>query len=391
MPTQSEAGQFGDNLVSRRAMLKAAGLGGALVLGGAPLLAACSSSGAKPSQGSSGSTAAGSYGTISLQLSWIKNNEFVGEYLATQKGYYTDAGFKQVTLLAGGTSTTAESLILANKVTIGLSSPPITAAAIVNSNAPLKIIGATYQKNPFAIGSIATMTPIRTAKDMIGKKIGVQAGGNQSLFEGLLKANNIKPSQLQIVGVEYDDSVMKEGKVDGFMTYVTDDLALRVADFEPVIMAFADNGLPFVAETYTVLQSTIDKQRDMLKAFLTAEIKGWTAAINDPLTGAQLAVDLFGKDQKLNLPQEYGDAVEIADRLIVSADTNANGLFTMTQAVVDQNIKSLHTMGYPVKSSDIFDLSLLNEVYQEHPELIVKITPPTSTTVPKNPQSSATP
>ena len=362
---------------SRRSVLRAAALGG-LALGGGGLLAACGGGSAS----SPTSVKSGGFGTISLQLSWIKNNEFVGEYMAAEKDYYRAAGFDSVDLLAGGTSTTAESLLIAGKATIGLSSPPITAAALVSSQAPLKIIGAQYQKNPFAIGSIADKTPIRTAKDMIGKKIGVQAGGNQALFAGLLKANGISASQVQIVGVEYDDSVLKSGKVDGFMTYVTDDLALKVAGYEPVIMPFADNGLPFVAETYTVLQSTIDQQRDMLKAFLVAEIKGWTDAIDDPLTAAKLTVDKYGKSQNLNLSQEYGDAVEIASRLIVSQETDSAGLFTLTDELIAENIKSLNAMGYPLKASDLFDLSLLTEVYQEHPELKTQLHPITDTTVP---------
>jgi len=371
------AGPVGTARPTRRGLLRAAALGG-IALGGGGLLAACGS--ASSSAGSSAKS--GGFGSISLQLSWIKNNEFVGEYMAAEKGYYRSAGFTSVDLLAGGTSTTAESLIIAGKATIGLSSPPITAAALISSQAPLKIIGAQYQKNPFAIGSIANMTPIRTAKDLIGKKIGVQAGGNQALFAGLLKANGISASQVQVVGVEYDDSVLKSGKVDGFMTYVTDDIALKVAGYDPVILAFADNGLPFVAETYTVLQSTIDQQRDMLKAFLLAEIKGWTAAINDPLTSAKLTVDKYGKDQNLNLSQEYGDAVEIASRLIVSQDTDGNGLFTMTQDLVDENIKSLNAMGYPLKAADLFDLSLLAEVYQENPALKTPLHPITNTTLP---------
>ena len=147
-------------------------------------------------------------------------------------------------------------------------------------------------------------------------------------------------------------------------------------------MAFADNGLPFVAETFTVLQSTIEKQRDMLKAFLVAEIKGWTDAVKDPLSAAKLTVDKYGKDQKLSLKQEYGDAVELASRLIVSPDTNRDGLFTMTRKLIDDNVRSLAAMGYPLKAGDLFDLSLLTEVYQEHPELKVPLHPTTNTTLP---------
>ena len=57
----------------------------------------------RPRGASSG--AAANYGTIALQLSWIKNIEFAGEFFATENGYYKKAGFTGVTLLAGGGST----------------------------------------------------------------------------------------------------------------------------------------------------------------------------------------------------------------------------------------------------------------------------------------------
>jgi ABC-type nitrate/sulfonate/bicarbonate transport system substrate-binding protein len=365
-------------LLSRRSLLRAAGLTG-VAAGGSLLLAAC---GAKASTSSAGSK---SLGAASIQLSWIKNYEFVGEYMATEKGYYKSAGFQSVDLLAGGTSTTAESIVLAGKATVGLSSPPITAASILNSGAPLKIIGATYQKNPFAIESIGSITPIRTPKDMIGKKIGVQSGGNQTLFEGLLKANGISKSDLEIVGVEYDNTVLKQGKVDGFMSYVTGDISLKEEKLDGLVMSFADNGLPFVAETFTVTQDSIDKNRELLKALLVAEIKGWHDAILDPATACAYAVQKYGKDQNLVWGEQYAPAVELAKELIVSDDTNANGLFTMTDELVSQNIASLKTMGYDIAADKLFDLSLIDEVYKEHPELIKQITAPSDLTVPKMP------
>lgn len=360
--------------ISRRGLLKAAGLGG-LALGAGPLLAACGG-------GSSGASG-GALTELSLQLSWIKNYEFVGEYVAAEKGYYRDAGFTAVNLLAGGTSTTAESLVLSGKATVGLSSTPITAAAVTSSNAPLKIIGATYQKNPFAIASLANGKPIRTAADLVGKRVGVQAGGNQTLFEALLKANGIDKSQVQIVGVQYDQAPLKNGSVDGFMTYVVNDFKLRLQGYDPVILSFADSGLPFVAETFTVRQDTITSHRDALKKFLVAEIKGWTDAIKDPVTAVNYTVQKYGADQKLDYNDQYGSAIEIAEKLIVTDDTNANGLFTMTDEVIDADLRSLATIGYQVDAPRLYDLSLLTEVYQEHPELKAPITAPTDINPPK--------
>jgi len=373
--SDSITGRATTSEMSRRRLLKAAGLGG-LALGAGSVLAACGG-------GSSSSASPGTLTDLSVQLSWIKNYEFVGEYVAAEKGYYREAGFTNVGLLASGTSTTAESIVLSGKATVGLSSTPITAAAVTSSNAPLKIIGATYQKNPFAIASLADKKPIRTVQDLVGKRIGVQAGGNQTLFEALLKANGIDKSRVQIVGVQYDQSPLKNGSVDGFMTYVINDFKLHLQGYDPVILAFADSGLPFVAETFTVRQDTITNNRDALKRFLVAEIKGWTDAIKDPATAVDYTVKKYGADQKLDYNDQYGSAVEIAEKLIVTDDTNANGLFTMTDQVIANDLKSLAAMGYQIDAKQLYDLSLITEVYREHPELKAPITPPTDVNPPK--------
>ena len=45
------------------------------------------------------------FGKLDVQFSWIKNAEFAGEYFADSKGYYTEAGFSSVNLIAGPAAT----------------------------------------------------------------------------------------------------------------------------------------------------------------------------------------------------------------------------------------------------------------------------------------------
>jgi len=135
-----------------------------------------------------------------------------------------------------------------------------------------------------------------------------------------------------------------------------------------VTFSFAENGLPLVAETFTVLQETIDKDREKLKAYLTAEIKGWQDAIADPAGTAKLAVEKYGIDQKLDVAEQTKEA-EAQNKLITSADTEANGLFTMTDALVAECIAALGDIGLTITAEELFDLTLLEEVYAEQPDL----------------------
>jgi hypothetical protein len=135
-----------------------------------------------------------------------------------------------------------------------------------------------------------------------------------------------------------------------------------------VTLAFADNGLPMTSETFTVLQETIDTKRDMLKAFLTAEVRGWTDAVADPAGSAKLVIDTYGKDLGLDLAGQTEQATA-QNQLVTSPDTQANGLLSLTAALRDNVIKTLGNMGITITADDLFDMSLLDEVYTENPGL----------------------
>lgn len=365
----------------RRALLRLGGVGAGAV-GTTALLAACGgTAGGSTAAGGSAAPAKQDFGNIAVQLSWIKNIEFAGEYFATENGYYAKAGFGKVDLLAGAGSTTAEEIVISGKALVGLSAPIATVPSVLKG-APLKIIGSTYQKNPFCLMSLEGKgyTPIRTVGDLKGKKLGVQAGANQTIIKGFLKANGIAESDVTIVTTAFDIAPLVSGKYDAHMSYITNEPILAEAEGKkPVVLGFADNGLPFVAETFTVLQQTIDQKADLLKAFLKAEIQGWTDAIKDPAKAADLAADKYGKGANFGKDLDVAEQTKEAtaqNGLILTDDVNANGLFTMTDELVDENIKSLAAMGYTITADKLFDLSLLEAVHKENPSLKTQFTIP---------------
>ncbi|RXZ68117.1 ABC transporter substrate-binding protein [Agromyces albus] len=337
----------------------------ALAAASAMTLAACAS-GASSSTGDGDASA--DHGELTVQLSWIKNEEFAGEFFADSEGYYTDAGFSSVNLIPGPSTGIAE--LVSGSVDVALSDAVSTGAAVANEQAPVKIIGTTYQKNPFTILSLADGGNIATPDDLKGKKIGVQ-DSNTSLFKALLAANGIDESELTIVPVQYDPAPLTNGEVDGFVAYLTNEsITVAAGGNETVDLPFADNGLPFVAETFTVTDDAIANDREKLKAFLYAEILGWTDAVNDPEEGSRLAVEEYGKDLDLNPENSKAGSIKASEELVVSDETATNGLFTISESLQEETIASLAGAGIDVTADDLFDLSLLAEVYEEHPELV---------------------
>ncbi|MGY1815300.1 ABC transporter substrate-binding protein [Blastococcus sp. SYSU D00820] len=337
-------------------------------LGLALALSACG--GDDADSGGSGSSAegGGDFGDLTVQLSWIKNAEFLGEYVADSEGYYGDAGFGEVSLVSGPSTGVAE--LLSGQAMVALSDAVSVGTAIAEEEVPVKIIGTTYQKNPFTILSLADGGNIATPQDMIGKKIGVQ-DSNTSLFQALLAANGIEPDQVTVVPVQYDPSVLVNGEVDGFVAYLTNE-SITVSEQGQAVtnLPFADNGLPFVAETFTVTQQSIEEDREALKAFLVAEIRGWTDVLADPQAAVDLCLSDYGADLGLDPAVELISAQTANEELIVSSDTEANGLFTITEELQEETIASLAGAGIDIAAEDLFDLSLLAEVYEENPDLL---------------------
>ncbi len=338
---------------------------GALLAAAALVLSACGSDDGDSAAAAGGGDA--EFGDLTLQLSWIKNAEFAGEFFADAEGYYTDAGFGSVTMDPGPGA--IETLVATEDADFGLSNAVSTAQVIAEEDAPLKIVGTKFQKNPFTILSLADGGNIATPADLVGKRIGVQAGGNETLFDALLEVNGIDPADVEKVPVEYDPAPLVDGEVDGFLAYLTNEsITVQQEGIEVTNLPFAENGLPFVAESVITTERMIAEEPEKVKAFLEAEIRGWQDALADAEESARLAVEEYGSDLQLDMAKELEQA-EVQAGLIVTPDVEANGLFTISDDLIGQNMATLEAAGIDIEAGDLFDLSLLDELLQEKPEL----------------------
>jgi ABC-type nitrate/sulfonate/bicarbonate transport system substrate-binding protein len=253
-------------------------------------------------------------------------------------------------------------IVVAGTALVGNGSPD-SCASDNAQGADLKIIGAQYQKSPFCIIS-KTSNPIKTPQDMAGKKIGIQAANN-TLWNAFLTLSNIKASSFTKVPVQFDVSALSSGTVDGFFGYSNDDfihlksLGVDVTDF-----LLADYGYKIFTSTYVVKSSSLTDptKRAALVAFMKADIKGWQDAVADPALDAMLTTTKYGKSLGLDA-KEQQDSCVATNLLMVNADTDAHGLFWMTDQAIGETINTLKASGITATPS-MFTNEILQEVYQ---------------------------
>jgi ABC-type nitrate/sulfonate/bicarbonate transport system substrate-binding protein len=343
----------------RKFLVRGLTLGG-LALAAPGALAACASS------GSSGSgTGSTGFGIASQRLAWIKNTEFAGSYFADKNGYYKEAGFSGDNLVAGGpTAPPIESDVL-TRTFAGVSQVPIVGAAVAQG-APLKIIGAVYQRYAGCIMSM-TAKPIKTPDDLYGKTIGC-ASSSEPVWRNFLAALKLDTSRIKTVPVQGDPIGMTKGEFDGYLGFINSQpIDLQHMGFDITTMLLADVGFPLVGQTYITTQQNIDQHRDKVKAFLKAEIRGWKDVLANPQLATDITVNDYGKDLKLD-PKAMLDETKVGNDLIRNGDSKQQIIAISDQAAAE-NIKSISAGGLNLAVNDLFELGPIREVYQENPSL----------------------
>ncbi len=324
---------------------------GVVALGTVMTVAACSTT---------GGTAA-----PTMQLNWVYDFAAAGPVLAEVDKYFAKTGAGDVQLQPGGSNIAPDPIVASGKALVGVSSPEVTAAAN-KGGANLKIVAATLQSNPYTVLSLAG-DPIRRPQDLVGKTIAVEPTA-MTPWRGFLAVNGIDPESVKTVPPNYDLSLLTTGKVDGYLAFVTnDEVTLKTKGVDYVSMPFDKNGYPSVGETIMVDESSLTSRRDEVKKLIHAVILGWQAAAADPSGTASVIVDHYGESLGLTLDDQTAKLQAMAPLIIVPGTTNR--VLQVTPDRASATVESLRKAGVPVDVDGLFDLSIVDEIYAENPEI----------------------
>ncbi|MFC4587299.1 ABC transporter substrate-binding protein [Sphaerisporangium corydalis] len=274
--------------VSRRGFLRTTTvLGG---LGAAGMLTACTST-------ASGTGGGGGGKTVRTQLSWLKTVTFAGLYIAEEQGYFKKEGLSAPLLAGGPNIPDAVSVVTAGGADVAL----VDFGALIKarqSEADLVAIGAVFQESPGGFVSLAAK-PVRTAKDLVGKRIGLSPGA-EVLVEAILKVNKL-PVRYERVPVGAGTTALTKGDCDVMACYVTaQPLALEQQGADVVSVTQGQLGLPDYALVMAVRRADLKADRARFVGYLRAVVRGYQQDLKDPALGTRLTVEKYGKDLGLD-------------------------------------------------------------------------------------------
>lgn len=321
------------------------------------------SSSAAASSSTSSSTAA-ALSAVTYQLSWTHSVQFGGTYLAKNQGLFEKLGL-DVTLAPGGPNVAGDANTVSGTAMMNISGGD----GVARSNAEgagLVIIGRQYQKSPGTILSLAD-NPLKTPESLVGKSVGV-AGTDTPALDAFLTINNLTKDQVTFVPTQYDPAVLTAGQVDGIFCFYNDlPVALQSQNIEGYSMLLADFGYNPMAQTYTVLKSSLEDatKRKQIVDLFRGDAQGWQLYKEDPEAAAQTTIDMY-PDAGLDLANQKLQAGVQVD-IMYSSVTDANGFGWFTEQDVADNIELYKLLGIEGVDESLWDHSILDEVYANGP------------------------
>jgi NitT/TauT family transport system substrate-binding protein len=144
--------------------------------------------------------AIGAPAEVSVRFTWKLKGEYAPLFVAQEKGYYSAAGLT-VRLAEGSGAKTALRQLAGGQEQV-VWGPVVNAAQSRGAGVPVKVIAIYQPKVP--IGLIAHPdTPLRTPKDLEGKKLGYTIGETiADLIEPFFRLHSIDRSKVTLIQMD---------------------------------------------------------------------------------------------------------------------------------------------------------------------------------------------
>jgi NitT/TauT family transport system substrate-binding protein len=227
----------------------------------------------------------------SIRLEWVIQGQFAGPIVALEKGYFKKAGI-DMTLQPAGPDLKPAMMVATSVDTFGIGHPHQVIAARSN-DVPLVTISQWGQKSATTYVTRKD-SGIETLADMPGHSVGLWFGGDEHEFLAMLKNEGIDQSDIQIISQGYDIISWLNGDYDVMQVARYNELLLVYANGYPPeklnYLNAEDSGVTFVSGGLFTTEKQIAENPEMVQAVVTASLRGWKEAFEDPEAAADIVM-----------------------------------------------------------------------------------------------------
>ena len=239
--------------------------------------------------------AQGAPAEVTVRFTWKLKGEYAPLFVAQDKGYYAAAGLI-VKLAEGSGAKTALRQLAAGQEQV-VWGPVVNAAQSVSAGVPARVIALYQPKVP--IGLIAHPdTPLRTPKDLEGKKLAYSVGETVAdLMDPFFRMHKIDRAKLHLIQMDTGARVTQfmARRVDLISVFTNNDLPEleKKAGVKFNLLRFSDFGLSVPGAGFMTSEQQLKERPDVLRRLIQATNRGFEDARRNPEEAATIMLKAF--------------------------------------------------------------------------------------------------
>ena len=226
---------------------------------------------------------------VTLQLKHLHQFQFAGYYVASEKGFYRDAGL-DVRILEGKDGNEPERNVIAGKAEYGVGSSSLLLARMAGK--PVVVLGTIFQHSPYVL-LVARGDGPRELRSIIGKRVMIGSLTDELTqadeLVAYLKKEGIEMSSMVRIEHSFNPADLARGEVEAYSAYITNEpFFLDRAGFAYDTYSPRAAGIDFYGDNLFTSEKEIQQHPARVRAFRAASMKGWAWAMNHPEETADL-------------------------------------------------------------------------------------------------------
>ncbi len=227
---------------------------------------------------------------VRIQYDWLIGNGQLGDIVAQKKGFFKDEGL-DVTFGPGGPNAQTVPPVLAGQAQMGELSSTAQFFTAFEAGRPLMLFASGFRYSPYAYVSLPK-SPIRTAKDLVGKTVAINPNGRY-LLDLIMAQNKLDRNSVKVVTMGADMTPLLAGQVDAVTGFLTNTKALSVLGPDIITLIPAKIGAPNYANSYFTSAEAYPAQKENLVKFVRAVSKGWAWAYENRRAAVDIMCDAY--------------------------------------------------------------------------------------------------
>jgi diguanylate cyclase (GGDEF)-like protein len=222
---------------------------------------------------------------ITLQLRWHHQAQFIGYYIAKEKGFYSSLNM-DVTILEGKPDTPPWQQVAAGEADFAVDNSNAFLAYL--QGADLVALAAVIQHSPSAF-LVKQSSGIHSPKDFEGKRVMSFSQNQDPELVTLLKHESVNLDNIEWSSSSGDLNDLIEDKVDAFNAYTSNEpYTMQQLGIPYNLITPRQYGIDFYSDLLVTTHSFAEHNPDLVDKFLSASLEGWRYALANPDEAIQI-------------------------------------------------------------------------------------------------------